>query len=69
VLLGYPALGRPDASAEAPPELVAPAVRDHAYYEQVASFLLSSPDWDLAFVRVGAEAGDARTLDAEEGKG
>jgi hypothetical protein len=67
VLLGYPALGRPDASAEVPPELETPAARDPAYYGQVASFLMSSPDWDLAFVGMGTEVGDARAQDGALG--
>jgi len=68
VLLGYPALGHPDASAEVPPELGTPALRDRAYYSQAASFLMSSPDWDLAFVGMGAEVGDARAMDAALGE-
>jgi hypothetical protein len=67
VLLGYPALGRPDASAEVPPELETPAARDPAHYGQVASFLMSSPDWDLAFVGMGTEVGDARAQDGALG--
>jgi hypothetical protein len=63
MLLGYPALGRPDLSAEAPPELGIPAVRNRAYYGEAAAFLMSSPDWDLAFVGMGPEVGDARTMD------
>jgi len=63
MLLGYPALGYPIAGGDVPAELESPAVRDGAYYEQAASFLMSSPDWDLAFVGIGAQAGGARAVD------
>lgn len=52
LLLGFPASALPEYHDDHPAELVSPASCDAAYFDQVASYLLSSPDWDLAFVRV-----------------
>jgi hypothetical protein len=76
VLLGFPASSLPEGSEAHPQELLRPTTRGLSYYERAAAHLLSSPDWDLAFVGLtGAhleeadaalekllEAADAETL-------
>ncbi|MCL4464960.1 MAG: hypothetical protein M1389_02810 [Chloroflexi bacterium] len=57
LLLGFPASALPEYHEDHPVELVAPTACDAAYFDQVSSYLLSSPDWDLAFVQVPSTCG------------
>mgnify|MGYP005842870009 CR=1 FL=1 len=57
LLLGFPASALPEYHEDHPAELVSPPACDAAYFDSVSSYLLSSPDWDLAFVRVPAGCG------------
>ncbi|MCX6069426.1 MAG: alkaline phosphatase family protein [Chloroflexi bacterium] len=57
LLLGFPASAMPEYHEDHPVELVNPESCDAAYFDRVASHLLCSPDWDLAFVRVPTACG------------
>ena len=50
-----------------PEDLVRPKMRDRGYYDQAASYLLSSPDWDIAFVGLASTPGSLG--DADEAVG
>jgi hypothetical protein len=52
--LGYPALGRVKNIGAVPEDLVRPTEKDGLYYDRVASYLLSNPDWDIVFVHITA---------------
>lgn len=64
LLLGFPASELPEGSDIHPEDLIKPKTRDGAYYEQAASYLLSSPDWDVAFI--GLAAGSTKLAEADE---
>ncbi|MHB1130870.1 MAG: hypothetical protein ACYC4L_00595 [Chloroflexota bacterium] len=57
LLLGFPASAAPEYHEDHPAELTNPSSCDVAYFDQASSYLLSSPDWDFAFVRVPGECG------------
>ena len=56
LLGGFPASSPPELQSAHPEDLVRPEAQDAGYYEQVNSYLLSSPDWDIALVRIPASA-------------
>ena len=62
-LLGYPASALPESSDELPADLLKPTVRDRPYYDRVAAYLRSSPDWDLAFIGLSADPGSLQEAD------
>ncbi|MCX5736880.1 MAG: hypothetical protein NTW68_21660 [candidate division NC10 bacterium] len=57
LLLGFPASAAPEHQEDHPADLVNPESYDLAYFDRVASHLISNPDWDLAFVRVFTACG------------
>ena len=67
LLLGLAASALPAYHEDHPAELVSPANADAAYFDRVGSYLLSSPDWDIAFVHVPAGS-SLREADEAAGK-
>ncbi|MDA8216250.1 MAG: alkaline phosphatase family protein [Dehalococcoidales bacterium] len=68
LLLNYPASMAPEYSEDHPEELTKPASQDAAYFDQLGSYLLSSPDWDVAFARVQSSAVQLQEVDENLGK-
>lgn len=68
LLLDYPASALPTDHEEHPAELLNPPSRDQRYYAQLASYLLSSPDWDIALVRVPADRSKLEEMDRVAGQ-
>ncbi len=67
-LLGYPASVLPESSDELPAGLLKPTLRDRPYYDRVAAYLRSSPDWDLAFIGLSADPDSLQEADDALGK-
>lgn len=68
LLINYPATEQPTYDQPHPEDLLSPKTMDAAYFEELSSYLLSCPDWDLALIRLQRPEGSLEGVDAAVGR-
>jgi hypothetical protein len=68
LLVNYPATEQPTYDQPHPEDLLSPKTMDLGYFEELSSYLLSCPDWDLALIRLRRPEGSLEDVDAAVGR-